>query len=67
MDYRKEYEEFWKDIVEDENGNRFELIGPESIRFSEGIPEWYMKCWAFMIKGITDKSQIGDYVKLVKE
>lgn len=21
MDYKKEYEEFWKDIVEDENGN----------------------------------------------
>lgn len=53
--------------IEDENGNRFELIGPESMRFSVGIPEWYMKCWAFLIKGITDKSQIGEYVTLVKE
>lgn len=52
--------------IEDDNGNRFELIGPESMRFNEEIPEWYMKCWAFMIKGITDKSQIGEYVTLVK-
>lgn len=52
-------------MIEDENGNIFELVGPEFLSFHGRVPEWYVKCWPFMIKGITDKSQIGDYVKVV--
>lgn len=53
-----------KNIV-DENGRTFELTGPEQMRFSSGIPEWYLNCWSFIIKGIVSTDQIGDYVKII--
>ena len=53
-------------VIEDENGDRFELIGPEHIRFDGEVPEWYMQCVTFMIQGISDVGQIGDCVKAVE-
>ena len=52
-------------IIVDENGRTFELTGPEQIRFSSGVPEWYLNSWSFIIKGIVSTDQIGDYVKII--
>lgn len=50
-------------LIEDENGNRFELEGPELIRFKDEIPEWYMNCLAFTIMKIDSVDKIGEYAK----
>lgn len=55
----------WGQIVEDENGRQFELVGPESMRFSDGIPEWHLKTFIFLVKNVSETDEIGDYLRVV--
>lgn len=51
--------------IEDEKGNKYELSGPEMLKFFDGIPDWYLNCFSFIIKGIDSVEGIGNYVKVV--
>lgn len=55
----------WDKIVEDEDSRRFELVGPESIRFSDGIPDWHMKTYIFLVKNVSETDEIGNYLRVV--
>ena len=45
----------------DENGNRYRILSSAFIRFSDTVPEWYLKCGVFSVKWI-DTPDIGKYI-----